>query len=171
LYNYENVDAATMIAARLRANEVFRDAGIALVWVECPISDQDAARIRSCSEVPHESGLILRIIPESMISSTHHGPGVFGVATDVSASVLHHRLRNFAERHEIPTPLVLGTVMAHELGHLLMGDNSHSFIGIMRETFQREDFRGMRAGLLRFTRTQSNCMQAQLRRYRSSKAR
>jgi hypothetical protein len=43
-------------------------------------------------------------------------------------------------------------VMAHEIGHLLLGRNSHSVSGIMRGTWGSAELRAIAQGALRFTR-------------------
>jgi hypothetical protein len=57
-------------------------------------------------------------------------------------------------------PRVLGYVMAHELGHLLLDGESHSTTGIMSSNVLSRDCPDMM--LLVFTATQSDHMHAQL---------
>jgi hypothetical protein len=66
---------------------------------------------------------------------------------------------------------ILGNVMAHELGHLLLGSNSHSGIGIMRAHWQGEELRRLARGSLWFTNEQADGMRGRLignRRERST---
>jgi hypothetical protein len=66
---------------------------------------------------------------------------------------------------------ILGNVMAHELGHLLLGSNSHSGVGIMRAHWQGEELHRLSWGSLRFTNEQADRMRGRLignRRERST---
>jgi hypothetical protein len=53
---------------------------------------------------------------------------------------------------------LLGTVVAHELGHLLLGSHAHSQVGIMVPVWEEESLRNMGMGHLLFTREQSSLM-------------
>ena len=48
------------------------------------------------------------------------------------AYVYYQLVKSAAERHTHHVGTVLGMVIAHELGHLLLPPNSHAFAGIMR---------------------------------------
>jgi hypothetical protein len=51
--------------------------------------------------------------------------------------------------------VILGHGMAHELGHLLLGTNSHSSSGLMRAHWTGEDLAMASKGNLRFSQEQS----------------
>jgi hypothetical protein len=55
----------------------------------------------------------------------------------------------------------LGYIMAHELGHILLGPNAHALVGIMRGTLLRDDWEKAAQGTLSFTRSQAK----QIRRW------
>jgi len=57
----------------------------------------------------------------------------FGVIADVYAD----RVRELAGGRE--AEVVLGRVITHELGHLLLGKNAHSAAGIMRAGWHAQD--------------------------------
>jgi hypothetical protein len=57
----------------------------------------------------------------------------------------------------------LGAVIAHEIGHLLLGSNSHAPFGIMRAHWQGEELRMLARGALLFTPEQAARMQLRLR--------
>ena len=49
----------------------------------------------------------------------------------------------------------LGYVMAHELGHMLLGPNAHAIAGIMRGTLLPGDWEKAAQGTLGFTHSQN----------------
>jgi hypothetical protein len=57
-------------------------------------------------------------------------------------------------------PVILGDVIAHELGHLLLGTNSHSPAGIMCAEWDKEYLRLAVMGFQKFSPEQSALMRA-----------
>ena len=57
-----------------------------------------------------------------------------------------HLARSDSAEFEIPT--ILGYVIAHEVGHLLLGSNSHSGSGIMQGQWERGQIRKAMTGTL-----------------------
>ena len=74
----------------------------------------------------------MRILPAPVLDKFQDS--VFGFAVHpVLASVYYEFAlrRARSDDAEFELPIILGCVMAHELGHLLLGSNSHSDKGIM----------------------------------------
>ena len=68
-----------------------------------------------------------------MRTSAHipHAKRVSGIAVGDHAYVFFQRLMEICDSGKYPQEIVLGPLMAHELGHVLLGQNSHSREGIM----------------------------------------
>ena len=62
------------------------------------------------------------------------------------AYILWPRVEAFAHAGGGQAPKVLGRVMAHEIGHLLLGHNAHTRDGIMRAAWNTPDFTGIDNG-------------------------
>jgi hypothetical protein len=77
----------------------------------------------------------------------------------------------FAAFRQSPAELstLLGYAMAHELGHLLLGTNSHSPTGLMRADWRTKDLIDMSQGGLRFSEEQARAMKAKLSTFASRK--
>ena len=58
---------------------------------------------------------------------------------------------------------VLGFVIAHEVGHLLLNQQVHSPHGIMRGEWSFLDFRDMTCGMLLFTPQQAEFLRSDVR--------
>jgi hypothetical protein len=93
-----------------------------------------------------------------MIVSEHRGDGVLAraVAEALRAYVFYDRVKNTSARYGSARGVLLGDVVAHELGHLLIG-HSHSQDGLMkaqpdfaskRLAFAATDGVRIRAGIL-----------------------
>ena len=61
---------------------------------------------------------------------------------------------------EFEVPIILGCVIAHEVGHLLLGSSSHSGSGIMQGHWKRGQIRKAMTGNLPFTPEQVKLIQA-----------
>jgi predicted HD phosphohydrolase len=58
---------------------------------------------------------------------------------------------------------ILACVIAHEIGHLLLGPNSHSPTGIMKAKWSADELRGAGWGRLLFTPQQAELIRAEVR--------
>ena len=56
------------------------------------------------------------------------------------ATVSYPQVEEFARHAQASFPLILATAFAHEIGHLLLGANSHSSHGVMRGDWYPGDF-------------------------------
>jgi hypothetical protein len=114
------------------AAEALAEAGVEASWLDCT-GEVPAA---PCQKVPGEGELILRVQREP-----HRRPHVLGTAIvqddgpNVIATVYNEAITMRANRTGIPKSTILGRVAAHEIGHLLLGKNSHSPHGLMRPTW------------------------------------
>ncbi len=112
---------------------------------------------------------VVRIVPESF------GPTdtVFAVAflgidgTGNYRDVFWDRCEGMHRDSGVNAALLLGTVAAHEVGHLLLGSNAHSAIGIMAPHWEQEELRHAGMGSLLFTPEQSVRMRTRIRSWRS----
>jgi hypothetical protein len=62
---------------------------------------------------------------------------------------------------EFEIPIILGCDIAHEIGHLLLGSESHSASGIMKGHWERGQIRQAVTGTLLFTPEQAKLIQAE----------
>jgi hypothetical protein len=76
--------------------------------------------------------------------------------------VFCQRVHDGAVKADIPEPQLLGNILAHELGHEVLGDSSHSKSGIMKAVLQPDDFAMAQKGLLRFTKAQVRQLRAEI---------
>jgi hypothetical protein len=117
-----------------------------------------------CATVEWPTHLALRVVPRSRLESSE----VFGVAflsadgQGCYSDVFYDRVAELHANWNESLADTLGNVMAHELGHLLLGSNSHNGLGIMRARWQSEELRGLARGGLWFTNEQANRMSRRL---------
>jgi hypothetical protein len=135
LYNSSRIPADELGAARDVADAILRDTGIDVVFRPCGPS---AGGTDSCDEPLKRSEVVVRIIDAPTFNATLH-PDAYGVTYIVKdinrgwlATVFSDRIGAAAERVGVEPGTLLGRVMAHEIGHLLLGIDYHGPVGVMR---------------------------------------
>lgn len=68
----------------------------------------------------------------------------------------------WAARHDADADALLGLVIAHELGHLLLGPG-YVDDGVMRAAWKKDELEALRQRRLRFTKSQRERIQQELR--------
>ena len=137
-YNYAQAPGEVLAGGERMAAEIFRYAGIELLWIDCPISLNELEKSAACKTI---TDLTVNILPESM-ASRFGLPHSIGVTVQQHASfVFYHRVRDLADNTGLSESAVLGPVMAHELGHLLLGEGVHSDKGIMMADLSANNLR------------------------------
>lgn len=159
VYNYAQVPRGLLRKGKSEASRVLDTAGIETVWVDCRTSQRrspsayQAGQTNCSGELPGNA-LVLRILPRSTPASSAFPAPIFGFADSTwLASVLYGRIEDFAEgvdNDETEIPCILGGVIAHELGHLLLGPDSHADTGVMRAEWDRAQVRQALSGRLHF---------------------
>ena len=127
--NYADLSRKVLEDAMTRVAMIYERIGVRIAWVE----DMGSVRRHGDGQLHLTVLLLSREMAEKKISAAGIEDGVLGFAHPASgrASIFCDRIaatpgapKNFS----IP----LGNVIAHEVGHLVLGANSHSRSGIMR---------------------------------------
>jgi hypothetical protein len=152
VYNDAGVPAPILQQAKGVTERIYQDAGIRLAWKD------------HCAPKSGLTQFFVRIVSRSL-----NLPGEdFGIAfvgpdgRGVQADVFYSGIERLAENNSANPAEIMGHVMAHELGHLLLGMNSHSNIGIMQAHWSGHQFHEMSRGALRFDKRQSQTISARL---------
>ena len=169
------VGADDLGAARAEADAIFRAAGIAPVWLHCGLvkgKRQDPSD--RCTSGAGSDGIIVRLrrssrlgesyrlaLGEAMIDSQTHTGSIATVFADCVAST--------SDRAGANARGVLGRVIAHEIGHLLIGTNHHSTRGLMRAVWTDLELRRSIGLEWRFSASEARYMRAGIAR-RSQRA-
>jgi hypothetical protein len=79
------------------------------------------------------------------------------------ANVFSHSTEEFAKRATPSYQVILAHVMAHELGHLLLGVGSHSAAGIMHVPWTKKELERMAQGSMLFSSREADRIRQQIR--------
>lgn len=169
VYNDADVPAETLSRAEQSASNVLRAAGVHVLWVT---ADQNTPK--AGKEVRHSVplGISLRVVRKAATLPTVTF-GVSFLGADGSgryADIFYDTAQRLSEANHLNLPNVFGHVMAHELGHLLLGTNAHSPVGIMRPRWSRDELNGLAMGRLLFTSQQAKLMRVKLQSFTATES-
>jgi hypothetical protein len=146
------------------ASRIFAQSGIELHWLLCGREDESTEEQIACSQPLFLEHLDVHIIN----GLSHLKTSVFGISYLSSdekgsqADVFYSKIADFHGVSHADPATLLGHAIAHELGHLLLGSNSHSVTGIMCANWRTADLARMEQGGLVFNEEESRKMKAKL---------
>jgi len=139
LYDYASLSAKEIGRLTETAGLVLADSGIQIAWVHCrgALALGPAA---ACETEPQANRLVVRFLPDRPHMSTADAMGHANVTAEGGsyASVFVPAVRAQAPGFGVASDLLMGYVLAHEIGHCLLGPR-HSEVGLMRGGWNRKD--------------------------------
>ena len=146
------IPESEVVAALYLTADIFSRAGLVITWIPCDSSNPLAPSSGECDQPTTDGELILRLTVGPQAPRRLWGVAVATEAGNVLgdsyatsepgggvlATVYWDRVRDAGRRSGVGTTTVLGRAVAHELGHLLLGANSHSTTGVMRPSWSRQ---------------------------------
>ncbi len=157
------VPAQTLTAAERGASSIFEKIGLKLEWLDCSgthVTDQEDREWDVTWHRPRDpADLILEMLPPFRSrDGAHETAGIARQPGDgspgVSAGVFYGRAHELARLGDASEAQILACLVAHELGHLLLGPGAHTASGIMQPEWSRGDWRAAAWGRLAFDRSQ-----------------
>jgi hypothetical protein len=150
---YAPVPQEVLELAKNTAGETLRQAGVRLRWVRCPARRNDGPNDPICDSPVTPLDLQLHIIDETMARRAGMVSECMGYAI-VAGSIANAFYHSAVQLEGIALAgrgAILGSIMAHEIGHLLEIPR-HSLHGIMRASWSREELRYIAQGQLWFNK-------------------
>jgi len=152
LANEAGVSSDIVGDARREVIRIYAQIGVRVIWAE---------HVTSSPKDP----LVIIISP---VTGQWVGPMSLGLAVRGAnfsgrlAYVFYDRVQPLARKHQMRDSSLLGVVIAHEIGHLLLPYGSHSSNGLMRGEWDTRQLSLAGARLLRFTAQQAKLIRAHL---------
>jgi hypothetical protein len=126
-------DPGVMMPAQLKASTIFERVGVRIRWLDwrCP---DNVIRITFATGTPPA-----------------HLPGTlaYALAPSQTITVFYDRVKRTVESWRLN--YVLAHVIAHEITHILQGEERHSATGLMKREWDNRDYREMALRGLTFT--------------------
>ena len=138
LYNTSGIPTPQLLAARRAAESILRSTELDVRFRQCGRRISPDQPVDPCDEPLTPSEVVVRVIDASAFNATLQ-PDVYGTSYVVRetnhgwlATVFSDRIARAATRVRVDPGTLLGRVVAHEVGHLLLGTGYHGQAGVMR---------------------------------------
>ena len=177
VYNYAAVDDRIISAGLETASSIFVEADVPVRFLDCTLTPGGQPANAGCHRLRGPSALSLRILPNNMLPPSGLPEGIFGFAMmsdtelfPIVANLYFDLIAGVADGRLIRRGVLLGNMMAHEAGHLLLGSNSHSKAGIMSIPWTSITLRQADQGRLVFSKDEIRKMNAACQRRQTPSA-
>jgi hypothetical protein len=167
VYQYADISPEVLAKAESRAEGIFQQIDLTIVWVD--FRRQPHSSSQQEQDELDSTDAVLRIAPRSRaaLQSSALGealPCQLGKDACI-ANVFMNRVEEQTNVEKIGVDQMLGHAIAHEIGHLLLGSNSHNSSGLMKAKWGPQDMKSAAKGNLLFTPKQARRMRANLSKH------
>ena len=173
-YIYAPIPRHDLAIAERTASEIFQNVGVKMSWVDCPMTRPAAQLNPACTTPLVPTDIHLNIVPD-VGEATRVGKSAWGFAVVTPppdrgqyAYISYARARGqLLEARELTLGPLLGHGIAHEIGHLLLGTNSHSPSGLMSAHWNARELKLAARGQLTFSIDQAATIRVDVRARRA----
>jgi hypothetical protein len=157
--DYAHLDAAALARAQDVVAEFYEAIGVRIEWSDTFSRSADAGRGTECIS---SVDLTVMVLSASMAERTRLPRNVLGAAANGAgrggriAYVLYDRVVAASIDADWDAAALMGVVLAHEVGHLLLPHGSHSPDGLMRAHWNIDELRRTNPHALSFTPRQAD---------------
>ena len=170
IHDYVHVPPGSLARAEEVTSGILRDAGVDVVWLDCNIAVPVEKRQPACARPLGHLDFVLNLVDRIQLMSPKLREIAMGLAMvppDGSEGYLAYlstqQAAGVAHEYSASLETVLGLGAAHELGHLLLGENAHTPNGLMKARWGTDEFKLWSRGNLSFTPEQAGRIQSNLR--------
>jgi hypothetical protein len=159
VYDYVGINHEALLLAEREADQIIRHTGAEVIWRNCYTVGTSPG-----TEYPHigPSTATLRLVSHFRLVPDHFRVDTMGFSIGNMMTVSWEQAETLARSGVGPVTEILGVTIAHEFGHLLLG-NAHSVSGIMRARLGRGDWELAQHGWLIFHPSEAATLRRELR--------
>jgi hypothetical protein len=172
VYDYEHLSLASVARAQRRVTEIYSTIGVQTEWRD--VMRPSVTQPFDPSTIPDAEDLLVIVLSSEMARHKQFSDNVLGTAVVTPhnggriAYVLFDRLKDMARVAGADPMDVMGVVIAHELGHLMLPGQGHASVGLMRATWSPRELRSAFQGQTPFTDAQADTIRGRLVRMASA---
>jgi hypothetical protein len=156
VYDYSGLSAAALRVFISNTQRILTEAGISVEVDACPkvVATPCDSRQGSSRQVAIR---VVAAAPRSGRNARwqHLGRSIADHDGGTYATVFLDLVQDEAANTDLPRMLVLAYAAAHEVGHLLLGDDAHTAEGLMQAHWKNEDFQAMAQNRFQFSPQQA----------------
>jgi hypothetical protein len=174
VFIYAPIAEHDLAIAERTASDIFQNVGVQMSWVDCPLTRPRAELNPACTTPHTPTDIRLNVVPDIA-----EGPWVEKFAMGMAVPIPPPRHGQFAyisyaraktvllETPQLSLGQLLGHGIAHEIGHLLLGTNSHSPSGLMSAHWNARELKLAARGQLTFSIDQAAAIRGDVRARRA----
>jgi hypothetical protein len=162
IHDYSRVPGESLSRATTIVTRLYDTIGVRTEWIGVVRPRERAESRRREEPRPPIGQLTIIVLTTNMAARGRVAEGVLGYAAVASegmgriAYVIYDRVRSIAADAATHEGDLLGFVMAHEIGHLLLPRGPQPSTGLMKGCWAARDFRGMNILALAFSAQQAS---------------
>ena len=162
VYNQAQAPPAIVIGAEREAARILSQAGVRTGWFDCSAGHSDAGPQDICQKGWGPMNIGLRVVAKrtGRLQDTRFG---FAIIPGLASVYYDYQAHFVSDDVGLGQPLILGCAIAHEIGHLLLGPNSHSSQGVMQAEWGKRQIRQALMRDLLFSPEESRRIRAEAR--------
>ncbi len=172
VYNHARLPLDILAHAQQQAASIYKREGVEITWLECPVSPAEFDDFPACTALRGGPIVLqLNLLSREKWEKLAFPDDSFGFALPAVESgfpyyvnIAAHRLGALADSSLADPAAILGCILAHEIGHLLLGVGSHSPKGIMTANWNGDTLLLADQGRLRFTPKQGRRLRRHVER-------
>ena len=127
VFNFRQAPAETLVKAEKEAGRILEQVGVPVTWRDCPTGNEP------CQKGPGRVYFLAMMAGPVQNKFLDTISGYAVLPTHLAAVYYDYLPRTpGGKSNKNDTAMILGCVIAHELGHLLLGGHGHSIAGIMQ---------------------------------------
>ena len=163
VYNMAEAPPDILRGAERETTRIFSSAGVGINWFDCAPGHSDVGSQNVCQQGWGPVNIGLRLLAKPTASRNLQGERFgFAISPGLASAYYDYRARFISNEFGMGLPFILGCVIAHEIGHLLLGPNSHSTEGVMQAEWGQRQLRQALMRDLLFSPQQSRLIQAEV---------
>jgi hypothetical protein len=158
VYNDAQVPPDILARAEDQAAKIFLRVRLEVTWLT---HTNSRARAAACNGFDVPAHVAVRIIGHTPSSTSDSAFGVAFLSPDGTgrySDVFWKRTQSLHASSNVDLGGILGSVIADEMGHLLLGSNAHAISGIMRPHWESGELHRIAMGTLMFLPAESKRM-------------
>jgi hypothetical protein len=162
IHDQAGVPRETLQETERVATGIFDQAGIRVEWLDCTVARGPVEQ--RCRRAAYPQLLHLTVLSKSRgLNASTIGVSFLSPAGEGDyADIFLEPATEVPGAEKRDLGLLLGHAAAHELGHLLLGTNSHSVQGLMRARWENSELLQVRGGKLFFSESEAERMQKKI---------
>jgi hypothetical protein len=176
VYIYAPIAEHDLAMAERVTSKIFQKTGVELSWVDCPMTRPTALLNPACTAHHVPTDIHLTIVPDQ-IAAPRVGKCAIGLAVATPPSehaqiayISYARAKRLLRNpRELSVEGLLGHCIAHEIGHLLLGTDSHSPSGLMSARWNPQELELIARGQLTFSIDQAVAIRGDVRARRAQR--